>query len=284
MKNEPSGSAEGATAKLQKVLAQAGLGSRREMEELVRAGRVTVNGEPAHIGARVGPNDVIRVEGRVVRGAERKHPPRVLLYHKPEGEIVSRDDPAGRASVFDRLPPVRGAKWLAVGRLDYNTGGLLLLTTEGELANRMMHPRYGLEREYAVRVRGRLTEEQLARLRSGIELDDGMARCDAVEDGGGEGTNRWYRIVIREGRNRIVRRLFEALGLTVSRLMRVRFGTVTLPPRLKRGQYVELAPREVQHLLASLGIHPTDARRNPRDSTRNNDQGHRAARSRSRRT
>lgn len=284
MKDEPSRSADGTTAKLQKILAQAGLGSRREMEELVRAGRVTVNGEPARIGARVGPNDVIRVDGRVVRGAERKHPPRVLLYHKPEGEIVSRDDPAGRASVFDRLPPVRGAKWLAVGRLDYNTGGLLLLTTEGELANRMMHPRYGLEREYAVRVRGRLTEEQLARLRSGIELDDGMARCDAVEDGGGEGANRWYRIVIREGRNRIVRRLFEALGLTVSRLMRVRFGSVTLPPRLKRGQYLELAPREVQHLLASLGVHRTDVRRNPRDSRPNNNQGHRAARSRSRRT
>jgi 23S rRNA pseudouridine2605 synthase len=284
MKDEPSGSADGATAKLQKVLAQAGLGSRREMEELVRAGRVTVNGEPARIGARVGPNDVIRVEGRVVRGAERKHPPRVLLYHKPEGEIVSRDDPAGRASVFDRLPPVRGAKWLAVGRLDYNTGGLLLLTTAGELANRMMHPRYGLEREYAVRVRGRLTEEQLARLRSGIELDDGMARCDAVEDGGGEGANRWYRIVIREGRNRIVRRLFEALGLTVSRLMRVRFGTVTLPSRLKRGQYVELAPREVQQLLASLGFHQTDVRRNPRDSRQNHDPAHRAARSHSRRT
>jgi len=283
MKDGQSGSGDGATAKLQKVLAQAGLGSRREMEELVRAGRVTVNGEPARIGARVGPNDVIRVEGRVVRGAERKRPPRVLLYHKPEGEIVSRDDPAGRASVFDRLPPVRGAKWLAVGRLDYNTGGLLLLTTEGELANRMMHPRYGLEREYAVRVRGRLTEEQLARLRSGIPLDDGMARCDAVEDGGGEGANRWYRVVIREGRNRILRRLFDALGLTVSRLMRVRFGSVTLPPRLKRGQYVELPPREVQHLLASLGFQRTDVRRNPKDLRQNDDQEDRASRSQSKR-
>ena len=254
MRDGRSGSGDGATAKLQKVLAQAGLGSRREMEELIRAGRVTVNGEPAGIGARVGPSDVIRVEGRLVRGAERGRPPRVLLYHKPEGEIVSRDDPAGRASVFDRLPPARGAKWLAIGRLDYNTGGLLLLTTAGELANRMMHPRYGLEREYAVRVRGRLSEEQLARLRSGIPLDDGMARCDAVEDGGGEGTNRWYRVVIREGRNRVVRRMFDALGLTVSRLMRVRFGSVTLPPRLKRGQYLELPPREVQQLLASLGL------------------------------
>lgn len=253
MKDRLAGSEDGATAKLQKVLAQAGIGSRREMEELIRSGRVTVNGKPARIGARVGPNDVIQVEGRLVRGAEQSRPPRVLLYHKPEGEIVSRDDPAGRASVFDRLPPVRGAKWLAVGRLDYNTGGLLLLTTAGELANRMMHPRYGLEREYAVRVRGRLTGEQLARLRSGIELEDGLARCDAVEEGGGEGANRWYRVVVREGRNRIVRRLFEALGLTVSRLMRVRFGPVTLPPRLKRGQYIELAPREVQHLLSSLG-------------------------------
>ena len=251
-----SGRDDGATFKLQKVLAQAGLGSRREMEELVRAGRVTVNGEPARIGARVGASDVIHVEGRLVRGAERRRLPRVLLYHKPEGEIVSRDDPAGRASVFDRLPPARGAQWLAVGRLDYNTGGLLLLTTDGELANRMMHPRYGLEREYAVRVRGKLAEAQFARLRSGIELGDGTAQCDAVEDAGGEGTNHWYRIVIREGRNRVVRRLFEVLGLTVSRLMRVRFGPVTLPPRLKRGQYVELPPLEVRSLLASLELPP----------------------------
>jgi 23S rRNA pseudouridine2605 synthase len=268
MKDGRSGSGDGTTAKLQKVLAQAGLGSRREMEELVRAGRVTVNGEPARIGARVGPSDVLRVEGRLVRGAEKRRPPRVLLYHKPEGEIVSHDDPAGRASVFDRLPPVRGAKWLAVGRLDYNTGGLLLLTTAGELANRMMHPRYELEREYAVRVRGRLTEEQLVRLRSGIRLDDGMARCDAVEDGGGEGTNRWYRVVIREGRNRILRRLFEALGLTVSRLMRVRFGSVTLPPRLKRGQYVELPPREVQQLLSSLDLSRSNPDPEPRRTQR----------------
>src|SRR3990170_1013097 len=198
MKDGRSRSGDGATAKLQKVLAQAGLGSRREMEELVRAGRVTVNGEPARIGARVGLNDVIRVEGRLVRGAERKRPPRVLLYHKPEGEIVSRDDPAGRASVFDRLPPVRGAKWLAVGRLDYNTGGLLILTTSGELANRMMHPRYGLEREYAVRVLGRLGEPQIAQLRAGVRLEDGVARCETLEDRGGEGANHWYHVVIRE--------------------------------------------------------------------------------------
>ncbi|HSB47979.1 MAG TPA: pseudouridine synthase [Burkholderiales bacterium] len=242
----------GASQKLQKVLAQAGLGSRRAMEELVRAGRVTVNGEPARIGARVGPGDVIRVEGRLLRGARTGRAPRVLLYHKPEGEIVSRDDPAGRASVFDRLPPLRGARWLAVGRLDYNTCGLLILTDDGGLANRMMHPRYGLEREYAVRVRGKLTGEQVARLRSGIELGDGKAQCDSVEEGGGEGTNHWYRIVIREGRNRVVRRLFEALGLAVSRLMRVRFGPVALPPRLKRGQHVELPPHDVRQLLTAL--------------------------------
>jgi 23S rRNA pseudouridine2605 synthase len=254
MKEARSGRDEGATFKLQKVLAQAGLGSRREMEQLVRAGRVTVNGEAAHIGARVGPRDVIQVDGRPVRGADRGSPPRVLLYHKPEGEIVSREDPAGRPSVFDRLPEVRGAKWLAVGRLDFNTCGLLVLTTAGEVANRMMHPRYGLEREYAVRVRGSLTGAQLAQLRSGVELEDGAARCDSVEDAGGEGTNHWYRIVIREGRNRVVRRLFEALGLSVSRLMRVRFGPIMLPPRLRRGQYVELPPREVRDLLASLGL------------------------------
>jgi len=230
------------------------------MEELVRAGRVTVNGELAHIGARVGSSDVIRVEGRLVRAPELQRGPRVLLYHKPEGEIVSRDDPAGRASVFDRLPPLRGARWLAVGRLDYNTSGLLILTSDGELANRMMHPRYGLEREYAVRVRGKLSGEQITRLRAGIELGDGKAHCESVAEGGGEGANRWYRIVIREGRNRVVRRLFEALGLAVSRLMRVRFGPVVLPPRLKRGQYLELPPREVRELLAALAPYPAAAR------------------------
>jgi len=245
---------DGATAKLQKVLAQAGLGSRRKMEELVRAGRVTVNGASAGIGTRVGPRDVIKVEGRVVRRGTRGQATRVLLYHKPEGEIVSRDDPAGRASVFERLPPLRGAKWLAVGRLDYNTGGLLILTTSGELANRMMHPRYALEREYAVRVLGRLGEPQMAQLRAGVRLEDGVARCERLEDRGGEGANRWYHVVIREGRNRVLRRMFQALGLAVSRLMRVRFGAIRLPPRLRRGQFIELAPREVRQLLASLGL------------------------------
>jgi 23S rRNA pseudouridine2605 synthase len=252
--NEAPPRTPGGTWKLQKALAQGGLGSRRDMEELVRAGRVTVNGIAATIGARVSPQDVIEVDGRVIGRSTDRGPARVLLYYKPEGEIVSRDDPGGRVSVFDRLPPLRGAKWLAVGRLDFNTSGLLILTTSGELANRLMHPRYELEREYAVRVLGRLTPEQQAQLLSGIKLDDGMARCESVRDRGGEGANHWYHVVVREGRNREVRRLFQALGLRVSRLMRVRFGALNLPRQLKRGQFIELPPREVRQLLAALGV------------------------------
>ena len=253
-KKAPSPVVGGATYKLQKILAQSGLGSRRDMEELMRSGRVTVNGSPATVGARVGPSDVIQVNGQALSRAADRIPPRVLIYYKPEGEIVSHDDPGGRPSVFDRFPQPRGAKWLAVGRLDLNTSGLLILTTSGELANRMMHPRYELEREYAVRVLGRLTPEQQEKLLSGIQLKDGMARCEAVHDQGGEGANHWYHVVIREGRNREVRRLFEALRLRVSRLMRVRFGSVSLPRSLKRGQFVELQPREIRQLLASLGF------------------------------
>ena len=256
MTNSRDAAPEGGTIKLQKALAQAGFGSRRDMEDWVRAGRVTINGIPATIGARVGPSDVIEVNGRTLTGAPDRSPPRVLLYYKPEGEIVSRDDPAGRPSVFDRLPQPRGAKWLAVGRLDFNTSGLLVLTTSGELANRMMHPRYGLEREYAVRVLGRLTSEQQQALVSGVSLDDGVARCDSVQDRGGEGANHWYHVVLREGRNREVRRLFEALGLRVSRLMRVRFGGLSLPRDLKRGRYVELPPGDTRRLLATLGMEP----------------------------
>ena len=245
----------GPTEKLHKVLARRGLGSRRQMEDWIRAARVTVNGITATLGARVGPADTISVDGRPVKAQASERLARVLLYHKPEGEIVSRDDPGGRPSVFEKLPPLSGAKWLAVGRLDFNTCGLLILTTSGELSNRMMHPRYELEREYAVRVRGRISDEQMARLRSGIPLEDGPARCDSIEpEGGGEGANRWYRIVLHEGRNRIVRRMFEALGLTVSRLMRTRFGPISLPPRLMRGQFLELAPAEVRELFSTGGL------------------------------
>ena len=244
--------ADAPSQKLHKVLAQSGLGSRRTMEEWIREGKVTVNGAVAGIGTRVVATDLIRIGRKIVRWPLTTRVPRVLLYHKPEGEIVSHDDPEGRASVFAHLPALRGAKWLAVGRLDYNTSGLLMFTTSGELANRLMHPRFAVEREYAVRIVGQLNPAQIARLESGIELSDGPAACVSIEDGGGEGTNHWYRIVLREGRNRVVRRMFEALGLTVSRLIRVRFGAVSLPPRLKRGQVSALPAGEVKRLLAWL--------------------------------
>jgi 23S rRNA pseudouridine2605 synthase len=243
--------------KLHKVLAQAGLGSRRLMEEWIGGGRVSVNGKVAGIGTRVAAADRIQVDGRDVRrsAARAAQLPRVLIYHKPEGEIVTRDDPQGRETVFERLPRLRGARWLSVGRLDVSTGGLLLFTTGGALANHLMHPRYAMEREYAVRVFGRLDEARMKSLREGVILDDGEARCASLEEEGpteGGGANHWYRIVMTEGRNRVVRRLFEAVGFTVSRLMRVRFGPVHLPPRLKRGQFVEMPPEDVRRLVAQL--------------------------------
>ncbi len=237
------------TQKLQKVLAQTGLGSRRDMEVLISGGRVTVNGEVATIGARVGPTDQIKVSGRIVRAHAASRLPRVLLYHKPEGEIASRDDPRGRPSVFERLPALSGAKWISIGRLDFNTCGLLMFTTSGELANRMMHPRFEIEREYAVRVMGKLQQEHVQQLMQGVELDDGMARCERVDLRGGEGANQWCHVVLKEGRNRIVRRLFEKLGFVVSRLMRVRYGPVDLPSRVKRNQYYELTSDETRRLL-----------------------------------
>lgn len=236
--------------KLHKVLAQAGLGSRRAMEERIRAGDVFVNGKVASIGDRVTTEDRVKVGERIVRWPQHGQLPRVLLYHKPEGEIVSNDDPQGRPTVFAKLPPARGAKWLAIGRLDFNTSGLLIFTTSGDLANRMMHPRFEVEREYAVRVLGNVHPESLEALRTGVQLEDGMARFEFLEEEGGEGANRWFRVLLREGRNRVVRRLFESQSLTVSRLMRVRFGIVALPPRLKRGQFIELSPEDVAGLVA----------------------------------
>ena len=261
----------GATQKLQKVLAQAGLGSRRDMELLISDGRVTVNGAPAKIGARVGPRDQIKVAGRVISAHSTARLPRVLLYHKSEGEIVSRDDPRGRPSVFERLPALTGAKWISIGRLDFNTCGLLVFTTSGELANRMMHPRFEIEREYAVRVMGQLQPQHLQRLTQGIELEDGPARCESVELRGGEGANQWCHVVLKDGRNRIVRRMFEKLAFTVSRLMRVRYGNLALPPRLKRNQCYELSADETQRVLDSLDAAPPP----PRDG-RQPDRGTRA--------
>ncbi|MDP4027952.1 MAG: pseudouridine synthase [Gallionella sp.] len=241
--------------KLQKVLAQAGFGSRRTMEEWIAAGRVSVNGEPATLGMRVVEGDLVKTERRTIRVGEREQAIRVLLYHKPEGEIVSRDDPEKRASVFDKLPKLRGQKWIAVGRLDFNTSGLLIFTTSGELANHLMHPRFEVEREYAVRVQGNMTEAQMEQaLSQGVELEDGPVKFEKLEDHGGEGFNHWYRVMLKEGRNRVVRRTFDALGLPVSRLMRVRFGIINLPPRLKRGMVAELGEGEIAQVLDWAGI------------------------------
>jgi 23S rRNA pseudouridine2605 synthase len=240
--------------KLHKVLADAGLGSRRDMEELIIAGRVSVNGEPAHIGQRILPTDQVRINGKLIQRKVSKKPPRVLVYHKPAGEIVSHNDPEGRPSVFDRLPSMKAAKWLAVGRLDFNTEGLLLFTTSGDLANRLMHPRYNIEREYAVRTLGELEEGMRQKLLSGVELEDGLAQFSRIADGGGEGINRWYRVTIGEGRNREVRRMFESIGLTVSRLIRTRYGAMTLPRGLKRGRWEELDEHAVRELMSVSGL------------------------------
>ncbi|WP_175115469.1 23S rRNA pseudouridine(2605) synthase RluB, partial [Paraburkholderia solisilvae] len=240
--------------KLHKVLAEAGMGSRRDMEELIVAGRVSVNGEPAHIGQRIMPTDLVRINGKPLKRKLQSKPPRVLLYHKPTGEIVSHADPEGRPSVFDKLPPMKTAKWLAVGRLDFNTEGLLMLTTSGDLANRFMHPRYSVEREYAVRVVGELAEGMRQKLLHGVELDDGPANFLRIRDGGGEGTNHWYHVALAEGRNREVRRMFEAVGLMVSRLIRTRHGPISLPRGLKRGRWEELEDNQVRSLLAAVGL------------------------------
>lgn len=240
------------TDRLQKLLARNGLGSRREIEAMIAAGRVSINNTTAKLGDRAGLGDKIRIDGRIIRLSMPALLPRIIIYHKPEGEIVSARDPQGRPSVFDKLPHIQSSKWIAIGRLDFNTSGLLIFTTDGALANRLMHPRYQMEREYAVRIVGELSPEQITHLTTGIELEDGSAKFDQLLDEGGLGTNHWYRIVLKEGRNREVRRMFEALGITVSRLMRVRFGPVNLPPRLKRGMWLELVDTEVERLLALI--------------------------------
>lgn len=259
--------------RLHKLLALAGLGSRRDMETLIESGRVTINGQKAELGAGVTANDIVRVDSRPIRLSFEAELPRVLVYHKPEGEIVSLDDPENRASVFDKLPRIRGAKWIAIGRLDINTSGLLIFTTSGALANHFMHPRYEVEREYAVRVMGELSEGQMLMLKEGVELDDGVAQFNAIQDLGGEGANHWYQVILSEGRNREVRRLFEALGFMVSRLMRVRFGSVTLPARVKRGQILELSPKEVGVLMESTGLEVGRSRQKVQTKREKENQG-----------
>lgn len=257
--------------RLHKLLAMAGFGSRREMETLINTGRITINGQVAQVGAVVDVHDVVRMDSRILHLPFEAELPQVLLYHKPEGEIVSQDDPEGRATVFDKLPRIKHGKWIAVGRLDMNTSGLLIFTNSGELANRFMHPRYEVEREYAVRILGELTEEQMAQLKHGIELEDGPANFESIYAQGGEGANKWYQVVIKEGRNREVRRLFEAFHLPVSRLMRVRFGPVNLPPRLKRGTMLKLEQKQVVGLLEWAGLEVPRAplkQLSPRDKDR----------------
>ncbi len=244
----------GKPERLHKLLAQSGVGSRREMEELIAAGRVNVNGEVATTGQSAKPGDRIKISGKLVHLKFSNRLPRVIIYHKPEGEIVSRDDPDHRPTVFTSLPKMSGGRWVAVGRLDFNTSGLLLFTTSGDLANRLMHPRYNLVREYAVRVLGEISLESRQRLLDGVELDDGTAQFATFQDVGGEGANHWYRVSLFEGRNREVRRMFEAVGVVVSRLMRVRYGPFILPPTLKRGKVLEVGEADIQTLLADFGM------------------------------
>jgi len=243
--------------RIQKVLAEAGVASRRAIEALIEEGRISVNGEPATLGQKIEPSDRVKVDGRPVRLAKKQAPTRVLLYKKRVGELVTRDDPEGRKTVFKKLPELESGRWIAVGRLDLNTSGLLLLTNDGELARRLTHPSYEIEREYAVRVLGEMNDEILQRLRKGVKLEDGLAHFDRIEPGDnedGEGANQWWRVSLREGRNREVRRLFESQGLQVSRLIRVRYGPVELGRGVKSGGYRELTADEMNRVLTQVGM------------------------------
>lgn len=241
--------------KLQKVLAAAGLGSRRQIEVWIQEGRITVDGNVAKLGDRVTSEEKIQVDGRevkLIKSQSQKR--RVLLYHKPEGEICSHSDPERRPTVFDRLPMIRNGRWISIGRLDFNTSGVLLLTNDGELANRLMHPSAQIEREYAVRVQGEVDKAMLTRMKKGVELEDGLAHFEEISDAGGEGSNHWYHVIVKEGRNRLVRRLWESQNVRVSRLIRVRFGSITLPRFVRRGRWEELESEDIATLVKMAGI------------------------------
>jgi 23S rRNA pseudouridine2605 synthase len=260
---QPATTAGSAAAgeKLQKVLARAGLGSRREMERWIEAGRVAVNGKAASLGDRVDERDRLAVDGKSLE-VEPAQEVRCILYHKPPGEVCSRNDPEGRRTVFERLPSLKSGRWISIGRLDFNTSGLLLFTTDGELANGLMHPSSSIEREYMVRVMGDVQPDILQRLLDGVMLEDGVARFADIQEGGGDGINRWYYVVLMEGRNREVRRLWESQGLTVSRLKRVRYGEVFIPPKVKQGQWVEMDHAEVKSLYRMASLTPKKVKRN----------------------
>ncbi len=243
--------------KLQKVLARAGLGSRRQIEGWIEEGRVSVNGRVAQLGDRVTGTEKIKVDGRPVSARKLAHTPtQVIAYHKPEGQMVTRDDPQHRDTVFDHLPKLKDGRWIAIGRLDLNTSGLLLFTNNGELANALMHPSRQIQREYSVRVHGVASEEVLTKLTHGVKLDDGPARFEEIVDGGGSGSNHWYYVLIVEGRKREVRRLWESQGLTVNRLIRVRFGSYELPPGLRKGRHRALTAKQINELRELAGLTP----------------------------
>ncbi len=246
--------------KLQKVLARAGYGSRRGVEAWISAGRIAVNGSPAKLGDRVTETDKISIDGQPLQSHRLSSVKRrVLAYYKPEGEMCTRSDPEGRTTIFERLPKLGNGRWISVGRLDINTSGLILLTTDGELANVLMHPSSEIEREYAVRVLGQVTPDMLERLRKGIELDDGMAHFDTITDAGGQGVNHWYHVTLKEGRNHEVRRLWESQGVKISRLTRVRYGSVTLRRGLRVGHWEDLNDEDMNTLLLAAGLPTTPA-------------------------
>ena len=241
--------------RIQKVLARLGIASRREAEEWIRSGRVTINGRYAQLGDLYGPGDKLTANGKIIHPDQAMaEPTRILAYHKPTGEVVTRRDPEGRPVIFTQLPRPSRGRWISIGRLDINTQGLLLVTNNGELANRLMHPSGEVEREYAVRVLGTVNESAVNRLSQGIELEDGFARFESIRTAGGEGANQWFHVTLKEGRNRIVRRMWESQGVVVSRLIRIRFAGVELPPRLRARMYQELVPEEVNRLLNLVGL------------------------------
>nr|WP_301288367.1 pseudouridine synthase [Natronospira proteinivora] len=258
--------------RIQKLLANAGMGSRREVEGWLEAGRIKLNGKVASPGDQAGEGDHLALDGKVIHLDAAMMPERrVLIYHKPVGEMTTRKDPEGRPTIFDQLPRLDRGRWVSVGRLDFNTSGLMILTTDGQLAARLMHPSRRLVREYAVRLRGELSPEAVEKLTTGVRLEDGPARFEEILDGGGRGQNHWYHVILREGRYREVRRLFEAVGATVSRLIRVRYGPVELPSDLPRGKWRELKPGPVRALMdaaelvpeAPLAEAPTQSTGNP---------------------
>jgi 23S rRNA pseudouridine2605 synthase len=241
--------------RLQKVLARAGFGSRRQIETWIREGKITVNGKLAELGVSVSESDLVKIEGRSVSiSTDPASTARTLIYHKPAGELTTRKDEAGRPTVFDNLPRIKKGRWITVGRLDFNTSGLLLVTTDGELAHRLMHPSWQVEREYAVRILGKVEDAVLQRLLDGVELDDGAAAFASIQDAGGTGANHWYHVIVKEGKNREVRRLWESQGLQVSRLIRIRYGPVSLPRDIRAGRFQDLQQDEIKALYAMVKL------------------------------